>query len=74
MDEGKEPSELEEILHSIPEKLDDLFDKIFKEARNTTEQQQRVLIRLAQWTLCSFRLLALEELDTALRVQSTTSS
>ena len=71
-DQGREMADLERILSSIPEQLDDLFAQIFEEVWVATGSldQQSSLIQIAQWILFSFRPLTLRELYTALCLQS----
>lgn len=73
IDQGKDKEQLRQVLESIPVKLDDLFDEIFRQAESS-KQDQEALICITQWIFCAFRPLALQELHTALYSQAAKSS
>ncbi|EPE28101.1 alpha/beta-Hydrolase [Glarea lozoyensis ATCC 20868] len=70
IDQGKDDVELRRLLNSIPPKLDDLFDDIFKNEEDSTARWQD-LARMAQYIFCAFRPLTIEEFFTAMTLQST---
>lgn len=73
IDQGEEDVELRRLLNSIPHKLDDLFDEIFKNADNSIAKRQE-LVRMAQWIFCAFRPLTIDEFFTAMLLQSINKS
>lgn len=73
VDQGKNEQQLHELLESIPFELDDLFDDIFKQI-DSASLERKELICVAQWILCAFRPLTLNELYTALGSQTSKTS
>jgi hypothetical protein len=71
-DQGKDETQLKDLLNSIPAKLDDLFDEIFSNT-DVRVDEHRDLIRIAQWIFCAFRPLTLEEFATALSFQASST-
>lgn len=72
-DSGSTASELEEMLLSTPDDLDDLYYAIFRDSA-FTKAQREYLQRIALFVLGSFRSLSLQELYTALSLGSDNSN
>ena len=67
-DDGSTEEELQTLLTTIPEKLDDLFNDIFKSSEFSDDHVED-LTHILGWIICSFRPITLRDLEVAFSIR-----